>query len=196
MGRGYEISGPRQVEALASPVRQEIVDAVQASGPCSAGQLAELLGRTQDGLYYHLRVLTRVGLLCEKGTRATRRRDERVYDVPGRPLKLRYEPGRASARGRVTRVASSMLRLAQRSFARGLADGGARVRGPDRNVWAARAKAWLTHAEVVRVNELLEEVMAVSRLGRRPGASLHSITFVLAPERVVGRRRASKGGRS
>ena len=58
-----EISSPRQIRALISPVRQDIVDTVEAAGPCSVADLACLLGMPADGLYYHIRCLTRAGLL-------------------------------------------------------------------------------------------------------------------------------------
>lgn len=188
-----EIHQPRQIAALASPARQEIVDAVEASGPSSVGQIAELLGRPQDGLYYHVRQLLRVGLLVEVDTRPTARREEAVYDVASRPLQIRYEPGRTRNAAEVTRVAGAMLRLAHRSFAEAMRRGEACVRGPARNLRAARVKAWLTEEDTREINEHLRAVWTIARRGRRPGAALHSLTFVLTPEHASARRREPKG---
>jgi hypothetical protein len=188
----HQISRPRQIAALASPARQEIVDAIEASGPCSAGELAEVLGRAQDGLYYHIRELVRVGLLVEVGRRPTARREESVYDLVGRPLELRYAPGRTRSTADVGRVVAAMLRLAHRSFAAALRGGQVRAQGPDRNIWAARAKAWLTPSDIREINEHMRAVREIARRGRREGTALHSVTFVLTPEQSAARRRENK----
>src|SRR3954463_6659873 len=63
--QGLPIADARQIRALASPIRQDILDAVTAIGPCSVAQLAVALGKPADGLYYHIRRLLDVGLLME-----------------------------------------------------------------------------------------------------------------------------------
>ncbi|MBK7403963.1 MAG: helix-turn-helix transcriptional regulator [Phycisphaerales bacterium] len=194
MPSAREIHQPRQIAALASPARQEIVDAVEAGGPCSVGQIAELLGRRQDGLYYHVRHLLKVGLLVEVDKRPTARRDEAVYDVAARPMQIRYEPKQARNAAEVTRVVASMLRLAHRSFAEAMRRGDARVRGPLRNLRAARLKAWLTEEDTREINNHVRAIWTIARRGRRPGAALHSITFVVTPEHAASRRRTPKGG--
>jgi hypothetical protein len=195
--RANEITDPRQIEAVASPVRQEIVDVVHATGPSSAGEIAELLGRPQDGLYYHIRELLKVGLLREVEVRETARRDEAVYDVPGRPLRLRYKPGDRRNTAAVARTIRSMLRLAERNFARAMQRDTLVVRGPARNVWGGRFKGWLSAAELREVNKHLGAIAEIAQgSGRRRGATLHEVTFVLAPVEASPRRRGSEGGRS
>jgi DNA-binding transcriptional ArsR family regulator len=195
--RQAEITDPRQIEALASPVRQEIVDVVHATGACSAGEIAELLGRAQDGLYYHIRALLKVGLLREAGVRETARRDEILYDVPGRPLRLRYRPGDRRNAAAVTRTIRSMLRLAERNFARALGRDDLVVRGLSRNIWGGRFKGWLTPAELREVNKHLRAISEIAQGGgRRRGAALHEVTFVLSPVEASARRRGSKGDES
>ncbi len=190
----HEITDPRQIEALASPVRQEIVDVVHATGPSSAGEIAEMLGRTQDGLYYHVRMLLGVGLLREVGSRETSRRDEALYDVPGRPLRLRYQPGDRRNAAAVTRTIRSMLRLAERNFARAMGRDGLVVRGPSRNIWGGRFKGWLTAGELREVNKHLSAIAEIAQgSGRRRGATLHEVTFVLSPVEASARRRGGEG---
>ena len=51
-----------QIALLASPARQEIVDTIEAlGGEAAVAELAAQLGRSSDGLYYHLRHLVRGG---------------------------------------------------------------------------------------------------------------------------------------
>lgn len=181
----YVVRRPDQIVALASPARQEIVDAASVAGPCLIAGLAELLGRRPDSLYYHVRSLEECGLLVRRGTRKTGRRHGAVYDVPGRPMKLRYEPGDPQNTRAVVAVVSGLLRLARRDFKRALGSGLEVVDGPGRNLWGSRGKGWLTEAEVRRINSsLLGITEMLKRARRRPGSGLHAFAFVLAPTPV------------
>ena len=65
--KGSAIADVGQIRALASSIRQDIVDTVAATGPCSVADVARTLGRPADGLYYHVKHLLGAGLLV--GTR-------------------------------------------------------------------------------------------------------------------------------
>jgi DNA-binding transcriptional ArsR family regulator len=80
------ISNRAQLKALASPVRQEVVDLLARTGPVPATELARLTGRPTDGLYYHLRRLQRAGLIAEAGTRLRGGRDEALFCALSQPL--------------------------------------------------------------------------------------------------------------
>jgi len=178
----HPIAQGRQIAALGSPARQEILDGLQAQGPCSIAALAEALGRAPDSLYYHVRALERVGLVVRAGERATRRRPEVLYDVPGRMV-LDHEPGSARERRALVRLVASALRIAERDL-RAALDSGRAVyrRGPRRNAWGGRVKGWLTPAELARARVHLEALSTLFAHGRkRPGASLHAIAFLLTP---------------
>ncbi|MBK7369631.1 MAG: helix-turn-helix transcriptional regulator [Candidatus Eisenbacteria bacterium] len=54
---------PRAIEALASPVRQDLVVLLENSPPLAVTELARRLGRRPDALYHHLRALQRAGLV-------------------------------------------------------------------------------------------------------------------------------------
>src|SRR4051812_29395184 len=105
-----------QIAAIASPLRQEILDALQAAGPQSIAELAQILARPADGLYYHIRALLKAGLVVEHGARPTGRRRETIYDVPG-DLRMVYRPGDSKNAAAVTKAAAAMLRLTSRDFA-------------------------------------------------------------------------------
>ncbi|MGO4883625.1 MAG: helix-turn-helix domain-containing protein [Bryobacteraceae bacterium] len=184
-----EISSPRQIRALISPVRQDIVDTVEAAGPCSVADLACLLGMPADGLYYHIRCLTRAGLLKAVNSKSQHGRSAvRLETATSQWVK--YRPENPANRRAVVRLAGSMLRNAQRQFGRAFRPDVAIVSGPQRNLWAARARAFLSPADVRRANALLQQLLAVFEPSKHPPAtgSLHEITFVLAP--VLTARRA------
>ncbi len=188
---------------LESTVCQEIVDLVDAAGPSSVRQMARLMDRRPDSLYYHVHKLEAAGLLIEQGVRGAGRHAEAVYDVPGRPLYLAYDPQDAENVKAVSRVVASMLRSTLRDFRSGFTPELAVVDGEDRNLWAARMKGWLSADDLVELNRLLMEILDLfhdeespagddAAGGRTPGPPrrLHSLTWVLAPTNP-GKRRGS-----
>ena len=178
----YRIDRPAQIDLLASVMRQEIIDSVAALGPCSTARMAEELGVAADALYYHIKLLVRAGLLEEQGTRRTKRRDERVYGLPGRSVFLHYDPEDPVNVELVSRTAASMLRAAERDFRAGFNPEMAAVEGATRNLWAARFKMWLTESELREVNALLERLREISERPRGAGADqLCTLTWALAP---------------
>lgn len=182
------------VEALAYPLRQELVDTLQAfGGEAAAGELAEHLGRPVDGLYYHLRLLVECGLLAEQRGRNRAGRMERRYRIsaPGEgPLRLAYRPRQARNAEAVRKVVAGMLRIAGRDFVRALADEDVVVEGERRQLWAARGKGWVSDAQLVEMNQLLTRVLALLEQGRdddRP--HLMSLCFAMTPVAARPKRR-------
>lgn len=188
----FPIRDARSVEALTSPARQEIVDGVQALGPCSIAELAELLGRAPDSLYYHVRKLERAGLIVSRGARGAGVRAEALYDTPGQ-LVLDFEPGTPREKRSLARLVAALLRIAERDL-RAALDAGRAVyrRSARRNAWGARVKGWLTRAELAEVRAHLEAISRILSDGRkRRGSGLHAVTFVLAPLEPSARARAA-----
>ncbi len=176
------IESPEQIECLTSPVRQEIVDSLAASGPASIGELARELGLSADSLYYHVRKLLRVGLIAEEGLRRTRRREEAVYGLVKGPLSLRYEPSDPVRTRMICRLASTMLRVAAKDFESGFAVEKASTEGEERNLWCARFKAWLSAEQVHEVNRLLNRLLTIFETrGDRDGTQLCTLTWALSP---------------
>lgn len=176
----FVIREPRQLRALVSPVRQEIVDVLAAIGPLTVAQIAELLGRKPDALYYHVTALEKCGLLVETDRVRAGRRFCAVYDTPGRPLTIDYSARVAPAL--ISRVIRAALRLAGRDFSAGFGNANARPAGPDRNLWGARVRGYLQPEDLPRANLLLTELHTLLR--QRPAtaqAQPHSFTFVFSP---------------
>jgi hypothetical protein len=164
--RTGRITGKSAIAALASPVRQEIIDTVEALGSATIAEIAVQLGRPADGLYYHVRRLVRAGLLVGNGS---------GYRTP-RPLRLDYDRDPAAVR----RVIASMLRIARRDFDAGFA--GATTRGPRRSLWAGRATGWVGVRELAEINTLIARIdKLLHRPRRRDSDQLASWCFVLAP---------------
>jgi predicted transcriptional regulator len=90
--RAFVVDKPQAVRALASPLRQSIVDTIVANGELTVAALAEILHRSAHRLYYHVDILEKVGLLRGRESRSSNGRSEVLFDVPGRPVFLRYQP--------------------------------------------------------------------------------------------------------
>src|SRR5689334_6560879 len=166
--RGGRISDAAAIAALASPVRQELFDTLEAlGGVATIAELAEQLGRPADGLYYHVDLLRRAGLLvAAPAGRSRAGRSERRYRIPARPgrVGLGYRPREPRNVAAVRAVVGGMLRIARRDFDRALV-GDVVVDGPRRELWAARGTGWVSDAELAALNRLLVQL---TQLLRRP----------------------------
>jgi hypothetical protein len=186
----YPIADRGQLACLASAVRQEIVDTVQALGECSITAMAEALGRPADGLYYHVKALVECGLLVRKGTARNNRREEVIYSTPG-SLKLVYRPGDRSNMKLICKIVDSLLNTAQRDFNAGFKSDLCRVEGERRNLWAGRSKGWLSREELAEVNELLDRLSALLNQPKTPEREhLLVLSWVQAPVAARSLRRS------
>lgn len=186
----FLIESPGAVRALSSPIRQEIVDAVVAAGPCTIAALAQHLGRAPDSLYFHVRRLLAVGLLIERDAARRGRHVAAVYDVPGRPMRIAYDGRLSKPAGRrsINAVVQGAIRLGSRDFARAVESGTSRTSGAARDLWGGRSKGWLSDADLAELNTLVERASEILRAGR-PGKGRRpiSLTFVLAPVKASAR---------
>jgi len=174
------IRSKKQLAAIVSPVRQELVDALAQMGTVSVSELAATLGRPADAIYYHLRVLKKAGLVLSAGERGEGVRKEELVSAVSEGLRLEYELG-AKGNGReVMGIVGSMLRLGARDFRRAFEDGEVKVSGEERELWALRRIGWLSAAELGQVNRLIESLaQAVSK--PRAAGRLYGVTLVLTP---------------
>lgn len=182
----FWIRQPKQVRALESPMRQEIVDALAVLGPASITDLAEHLGRAADSLYFHVKKLVKVGLVQEIEKERAGRHVWAMYALPSQSVRLAYDS--SSARS-IKNVVAGALRLSLRELGQALADGDQRLSGPERNVWGARTKGWLSPADCAEIDRLLERLVQImKRHGPGPGRTVHSLAWVFSPSQVRTRQ--------
>jgi predicted transcriptional regulator len=185
------ISRPEQLRALISPVRQELVDVLSRMGAASLAEIATVLGRPADGLYYHVRLLVRVGLVFRAGSRNHAGRPEALFRAIAPQLALPYKTSPKSHVRAVTAIVASMLRLGTRDFRRASSRPGYRFRGSRRELWALRTTGWLAPGEVKDVNT---RILALSRAVSQPKArgKLYAITILLTPMDHGTKRKAGR----
>jgi DNA-binding transcriptional ArsR family regulator len=180
ISKTYPIHDQKQLAALAAAARQELVDVLEQMGTVSVAELAAALGRPADALYFHLRALTRVGLVENAGYRVRLGGKEALYRTIAQELQLRYEPRKTANRKAVSSIVDSMLRLAMRDFRRSFQPGNVVVSGAQRELWALRKVGRLSPAQVARLNDRIkgvsQEVSAHHRTGR-----LYAVTVILTP---------------
>lgn len=183
MSRTGRISDPEQLEALVSAVRQDIVDTLLSQTHMTVRELARHLGMRPSALYYHLDELLRVGLVSREERVRGDGRTEACFAADHDRLEIDYRRDDPANLEAVTRVVSSILRLADRDFGRGVTHPDARASGPARNLWGARGKAWLREEDLERANEILGELSTLFQ--RRPTeaeeSTLCAVTWVLTP---------------
>lgn len=191
---GYVVESHEQLEALSSPARRELIDAVQLLGPCAIAEVAEALGKPADSLYYHVRKLLQVGLLKQVALRRGVRRDEAVYDLPGRPLRLRFNLDHDDTSDLIVSSAAATLRLTERSFRAAVERRQGQYGGPKRDLLCERYRRPLNASELQEVNNHLDAIVEV--LSRPVDSSaaakgdVYSVTLAVTPVEVkpVNRR--------
>lgn len=192
--REYRIRCPDQIRALSTPARQEVIDAILSLGPSTVAEIARALGRPADSLYHHTRILKRVGLVVPVETRRRGRRDEVIYDVPGRPMRIDYDLADRKVSEGIVEAIGAMLRITQRDFSEAVATATAAVDGPYRALWGARVKGWISKGQLREVNRHLQGICRLMlSTDRRRGTSLHSLTFVITPIEPSTRGETKKG---
>ncbi len=190
------VEDPRKITLFATPIRVELVTAIQAlGGAATVAELAAQLGRPADGLYYHLRALVRGKLLIEQ--EGDKGRVLQLAVPAGTSMRLRYRPGATANAKAVAKVASSMSRLAQRDFQRALARPETVVEGPARELWVGRLRGWVDGAQLEQVNGLLNQ-LADLLLATRPagGGKLVALHWLLAPLGAQPVRRPARSKKS
>ncbi len=184
MPRPYVVTSLKQLLVIASPGRDEIIDAVAAIGPCTVPELARFVGRSRHALYYHVQALRDGGLLVESHHSGEGKKTTARYDLPGRPLVVRYDLGSERARRAVIALARTRLRSAARGFVRACRPDVAKTHGRRRNLWVGRWKGWLSERELEQANKHLMELVRLLRHGAgapRARRKLHEFTFASAP---------------
>ncbi len=184
----YWIERPDQIAALTSVRRQDIADRMAASGPMSIKELADQIGVQPSALYHHIRKMVEVGLVIEAGTRTVRRRRERLYNAPGRRMRLRRALAGRKHQRLMEDVVAALTRQMDRDFRTG---GRSRIRqaeGERRNYGFFRLIGRPGPAELERINACLHEIAELLWENQDPDAELLCLGWVMAPLPAPRRR--------
>ena len=178
--RVHYIRSRRQLAALAAAPRQEVVDVLASLGTASVAELGAALGRPADALYFHLRALTRAGLVRKVQHLSGGRSKGALYRTVSPQLQLQYEPRKVSNRKAVSAIVASMLRLTTRDFRDAFQGYSVVTSGPHRELWGLRRVGPLSREGLARVNRRIQKLGDGVSLPRRRGR-LYAVTVVLTP---------------
>jgi len=183
----FFIRDARQIAALKAASRQEVMDVLATMGTVSIAELAVALGRPADSLYYHIRILHRVGLVQASGSRDSGGRAEKLYRAVSSYLRLDYVPGKKGNAKGVAPIVDSMLRLTSRDFKQAFRDEKVAVDGPQRELWANRSTGWLTRKQVAEINRHIAAMLRITVASPpKDDKRLFALTMVLIPLRREG----------
>jgi hypothetical protein len=185
----HVIRNEKQLAALTSAARQELLDVLAEMGTVSVAEIATALERPADALYFHIRLLKQVGLVRQVAYRFRNGRKEALFRTVAPELWLDYEQRSQKNRRAINAIISSTLRLGIRDFRRAYQRGDLTVSGARRELWVLRKTARLSPAEIGIVNRSITRLkLAVSKPQGR--GRLYGITVLLTP--LDRRRRQSK----
>jgi hypothetical protein len=177
----YSIRSKKQMAALKAPMRQEVLDVLAPMGDASIVEIAAALGRPADSLYYHIRILQKVGLVLDAGERKVGAHREALFRTPSSDMRLAYEPGPRGNATNVVPIVDAMLRLTTRDLADGFQHQGVLVEGDNRELWATRTTGWLTSEDLTKVNRYIGRLLNTTTRSDAGHGRLYGLTMVLTP---------------
>jgi AcrR family transcriptional regulator len=181
-----------QFAALASPVRDQIVQVVVNQAPWAPGredvdgvsirEIAAQLGRKPASLYRHVDALVQAGLIREIAVHASGGRDARAYAAMGDYLRLMTPERQGAAMDALCDYLERTATHAGRESAEATRD---RARGGHPDNGSMSMFGWLDAAQRRRLHALMEEAARVfDTAERRPGTRLIAASMFIRPVRL------------
>ncbi len=202
--RYADVRTPAQFDALASPVRDQIVQVIvnQApaspdstdSGGVSIREVAEQLGRKPGSLYRHFEALVKSGLIRETGAQTSGGRDAMTYCAEGEALRLITPARPGPALTALCRYLQRMGAFAGRESAAAVRDRARRsIPGATESARSDQASVsmfgWLDSSQQEHLHQLLLDVAGIfENARRRPGTKLIAASMLIRPVRLPGGR--------
>lgn len=190
--KSYRIENAAQRTAVSSPIRLEILGQFTSPEGMSIAEIAERMGRPATTLYYHFRILEKVGLLVRTGSRPGTKKSEVLYEPVASRLEFPVERDSQAALGAIIKTMSLAFRMTERDFESALTSGTARTSGKHRNLIAVRMHCRTTRSTLAEINQHIQAIVKIlEREGRRttvpPDADEYfSLTLALLPLRGRG----------
>jgi predicted transcriptional regulator len=185
-----QIKSPAAWRAILSPVRREIVEAMQELGPCPIADVADASGRPADALYRHVSILVKAGFLVDAGTRRGKRNPERLYDAAANDFRAPNvrRAGAADERQMIAATAEALAKATARSMRASATAGRLECDAAARNFAVTHYLTWLTTSRFEEVRSLLLRINEIVEAGRREqvGELYESLTILTPVTRARG----------
>jgi len=174
----------KQVRAIASPVRLEVISFLVSLGPCTVAELAAAMDRPADGLYPHLRALVHAGVAV-----AARRepgpgegRGEAVFDAAADHFSTEWDEETGRGTAAFMEVSDAVLRAAGLGLRRAFEARAVRLTGDKPNLTCMHESGWVDEETLAKVMGHLREARRLLVEGRtQRRGQLVQMTTVLVP---------------
>ena len=179
-----QIKSPAAWRVILSPVRREIVEAMQELGPCPIAEVAAASGRPADALYRHVALLVKAGFLVDAGTRKGKRNPERLYDAAANDFRAPNvrRAGAADERQMIAATAEALAKATARSMRASATAGRLACDAAARNFAVTHYLTWLTPSRFEEVRSLLLRINEIIEAGRREQiGELYESLSILTP---------------
>lgn len=172
---------PAQLRVMASAVRSQVIFALARDGQKSVRDLAISLKRPASGLYHHIDLLERAGLVHVAAERPGPRRPEKMYELASKQLTSRSAVKTKAGRDALIKVGRRFMASAARSFKSALESGHAITEGRARNTAVQQIHIRLDSRALAQLNTEIDTLLrrAQKRSGQE-GKGI-SVTISLSP---------------
>lgn len=178
------ISEPRQLRALSTPVRHDILDRLTALGPLSVKELAEALGRKPTAIYRHLITLEKLGLVESSRMSGGRGRPAMIYRAAAPLMRIARAPRMKSNRAPMAKIANAMARQAAREYAAAFKSNNWIVEGAQRNHGFFELLTAPSSKRLAQINALLDELAhLIWTPDPKPGRPIR-VTWFMSPSQA------------
>jgi DNA-binding transcriptional ArsR family regulator len=171
---------PRQMAAMASPIRVRILAVVGSAEPLSVAELAAQVGVAPASLYYHVQKLVAAGLLRERGRRRSGKRWEVLYGSTGGEVVADTHRRTPAFLGALDRIYRAVLRDTARGLTRALEHEQRAGRGPRATTAVRHRRVRLRRADLAEVHRRLEELDAFLGSADHPEGTAFDVTTVFS----------------
>jgi predicted transcriptional regulator len=185
-------SGADQRNALASPLRLEILGLFTNPEPLAISDMALFMGRSAGSLYHHVGILEKAGLLLRSGTRPKGKRYEALFQPAATRIEMEASSEAGDEVDLVVKTLAAAFRMVERDLAAAINDGNFKQEGPGRNLFATRMHMRASPRLLGKLNKHLnaiEELLtaaATNETKPSPDDQHLSLTLALLPLRGRG----------
>ena len=167
---------PENASVTHSTPRMDILRGLRDRGPSSIKEIAVVMGRPADGLYYHFKLLINSGHIKKHESRQTTRRQEAVYKIAA---SITIQKGTDE---NLETAAEILLRTASKEYEKSAWGDKSALPKKQLHRKATRRTAWLNEKELTEIELLLKSIEDLLKNStRREETALYSVTHVLTP---------------
>lgn len=172
----HKITDPKQLLAIGSPIRAQIVSILENTSECSVREMADHLGMQSESIYYHVHALVKAGLVVRGRQRKATTRAEAVYRLIARQICVDWKNTTFAYRSALKKAVRVAHRLSERMMENALDDPRCRFGGANAG---ARVQQDAVRLSKKKYRELIGKLQEIERFIMENNDSEEETTYVL-----------------